>query len=188
MNSKLHDKELELVQTREDIHELGSKISNMYRTPKYDTEHYSSAKLDGWEKQLEKLQGKEQSLLEDITAIKHDPEFIKDLEAKNINIVTRRSKLQAEFAKLKARVFSEQGDRAQTIIDGQDPMKVAQDLYALQDRMEVITLAIEHLNLASKILDKLGEDIPYQPAHAEDWPKGQKFEVPPVVEQYQRFN
>jgi len=178
MNSKLHDKELELVQTREDTRELGGKIGQMYHTPKYDTEHYSSAKLDGWEKQLEKLQGKEQSILEEITAIKHDPEFIKDLEAKNLALANRVYKLSTELVKVQSQLAYKPGEAAEKIIEGADPLKAAAEYKGLQDRIELIKLSLEHCGIASKLLDTMGEDVPYQPAHAESWPQGQKFEVP----------
>jgi hypothetical protein len=183
--SNLKSKTNELEKVREELREAIGKRGTMLGTSHQDPT-WSTAKAYNLGMDVDRLQEKEQEILQEIAEFKHDPVFIKDLEAKVLNIVTRRTKLQADLAKLKAEVFEKRGDRAQAVIDGADPMKVASDLYAQQDRMEVITLAIENCNLAASILDELGRDIPYQPAHAQDWPKGQKFDIPQVQLPQQR--
>ena len=112
MNSKFHGMELELVKIKEDIRELSGKIGTMYHTPKYDNEHYSSAKLDGWEKQLEKLQEKEQSILEEITQIKHDPTFVKDLADQQLALANRVNKLSTELVKVQSQLAYKPGEAA----------------------------------------------------------------------------
>ena len=188
MNSKLHGKELELSKTKEDIHELGAKIGIMYRTPKYDYEHYNSAKLDGWEKQLEKLQGKEQSILDEIIAIKHSLEFVKDLENQTLALGNRINKLLTELVKVKLQLDLKPGESAESILSGADPLKTAIEQKALQDRIELLKLSIEHCRIASAILTKMGEDVPYNPPHGQTIPANFKVEVPQAETPHQRFS
>jgi len=185
MNIKNKLNELEKV--RSELHELvvtrGAMLGLSHQDP-----NWSEAKAHNLGTDVDRLQEKEREILQEITDIKHSPEFIQDLEAKKRNIETRRAKLLAEYEKLKVEVYNKRAERAQAVIDGADPMKVADALYAQQDRMEVISLALENLNIASTILETMGEDVPYQPAHTEDLPRGQKLEIPPAESSYQRVS
>lgn len=175
----LKSKTQELEKVREELREMVAKRGAMLGLSHQD-KNWSEAKAFNWGMDVDKLQIREKQILDEISEIKRDPAFVKDLAAKELNIITRRTKLQAELAKLKVEVLEKRGDRAQAVIDGADPMKLAQELYAQQDRMEVITLALENLNIASTILETMGADVPFQLQHAEDLPRGQKFDVPSV--------
>ncbi len=177
--ANLKSKTEELSKVREELRELAIKRGQMLGLSHQDP-NWSSAKAQNWGLDFDKLQLKEQNILQEIIEIKHSPEFIKDLESKQQAIYTKRSKLQAELAKLKTDVFTKQGERAQAVIDGADPLKVAQELYNQQDKMEVIVLAIENLNIAESILTTMGEDVPFPRQHPENLPKGQKFDIPSV--------
>jgi SMC interacting uncharacterized protein involved in chromosome segregation len=149
---------------------------------------WSSAKVQNLGQDIDKLQEKERNILDEISEIKHSPEFVKDLEAKFQAIATKRTKLQQEYAKLKVEVYEKRGERAQAVLDGEDPIKVATALYAMQDKMEIISLALENLNIAMAILDEQGRDIPFTPAKAETVDPHFKVKVPQVEMAHQRFS
>jgi DNA repair exonuclease SbcCD ATPase subunit len=170
--SNLKSKTAELSRTREELYEATSKRGAMLSLSHADPS-WSSAKVQNLGQDIDKLQEKERNILDEISEIKHSPEFVKDLEAKFQAIATKRTKLQ---------------QRAQAVLDGEDPIKVATALYAMQDKMEIISLALENLNIAMAILDEQGRDIPFTPAKAETVDPHFKVKVPQVEMAHQRFS
>ena len=57
-------------------------------------------------------------------------------------------------------------------------MKAAAEYKALQDRIELLKLALEHCGIASKILETMAEDVPYQYPHGQTVDPHFKVDVP----------
>jgi chromosome segregation ATPase len=176
----------ELEKTRDEIQGLSGQIGQMAHTPHYDV-NYSAAKIDDWQRQLEKLNEKKDNLLMDIAEFKGSADFIRDLNIKNTTVSNRLNKLYMDLDKTKSQFAMKPGEIAEAIIAGGDPLKLVGEYKALEDRVELITKALESCSLALKILSTLGEDIPYTPAHAQDLPQGQKLDIPQVQTQQQRW-
>ena len=175
MNLKSKIQELEKV--REELHELISKRGVMLGTSHFDPA-WSEAKAFNWGKDIEKLQEKEQSILDEISQFKHSPEFVSDLETKTLALDNRINKLLKDLEKSQSQLAYKPGEAAEAIIAGEDPLKTAAEYKALQDKIELIKLAIEHCRIASTILITLGEDVPYNPIHGQTMDPHSKIKVP----------
>jgi DNA repair exonuclease SbcCD ATPase subunit len=173
----LKSKTEELSKIRAEISELAPKMGQMYHTPKHDYEHYSAAKLDSMEKQMEKLREKEMNMIGEINQFKSSPEFVKDLEAKRSALDKTTRKIKSDLAKTREMLAYKPGESVEAILAGGDPLKMAVEIKALRDHEQAILAALDLCGKASVALVRLGKDI-FQPYHAENWPQGQKFDVP----------
>ena len=183
----LKNKETELLKVREEIGELTPKIGQMYHTPKYDNEHYSSAKLDGWERQVDKLRKKELEICEEISTIKNSPEFLKEIETMSNALAAKRNKLQTDLEKVQSKLINCRWNLSDKILDGGDALILMSEIRDLEDRELLIRQAIEAITGATAVLFKMSEDI-YLPRHAEAMPANQKLEIPQIQPQFQRFS
>jgi hypothetical protein len=153
MNSKLHGKKEELSKIRVEINDLAKKIGQMYRAP-HDSS-YSSTRLDGMEKQIEKLREKEAKCLEDITEVKNSPEYIKEMDLQQKNLGAKRAKLRVDLDEIKKKILPMRYELSKKILNGGDPLILISELHDLEDRQLLITKALEAINKASSDLTRM---------------------------------
>lgn len=146
----------QLAKVQEDLHEVKVKYSGMVRTPKSEPD-YSYSKLEGWKRDIEKLEAKELELLQEIDAVKSSPEFVRKRDTALATIVARRNRITADLAKTKDAWTGLHYEMSQKIVDGADPLVLVQQEKDLQDKITLLGLAISALNgAASRIDDLLG--------------------------------
>jgi hypothetical protein len=124
--------------------ELAVKISMMNRTPKYDPS-YSGARLANWQADFEKLEKDEVKLLEELTAIKNSPGFLKTVNEKKTALNVKRKKLQDELVVAHDLTIDLQSNLTNRLIDGGDPLKLVSDIKLARERELLIVQAIDAL-------------------------------------------
>jgi SMC interacting uncharacterized protein involved in chromosome segregation len=173
----LKSKETELKNVRDELQELFVKRGKLLRLSHLDPKWIrENGKIPGWEREIEKLREKEQSLLEGISEAKSSDEFLKEMFGKSMALQVKRDKLRIEYEKLTKQLAEMPAEIAEHILNDGDPLKMATEYRNVKDRFELVMSALELCTLGSKKLSSL-QKIPYQSIHAQNWPKDQKLDT-----------
>jgi DNA repair exonuclease SbcCD ATPase subunit len=151
--SKMVNLRQKLGEAQDETRKVAGKVITMARTPKYD-EHFSAAKLDNWQKDLEKLQSHEEEVEAEIETLKVDPEYLKAQEAQIQVLVTQRDKLDKQLVKVKNELDNKRYNEAELVLAGADPLKLAVEIHNLKESVSRLEEAIGLINAAIQVIER----------------------------------
>lgn len=136
--------ERKIQDNQEEVRVLKGRIGTMNHTPRSDPS-YSVSKLDTWVKDLERLQAKDLELNEQLASLINSPSYQKEVAEVTARLVSQRDALKDELQKTEEQSKAIRYSSTVQIIEGKDPVKLVEQLYALTERSKVLVDAIGYI-------------------------------------------
>jgi DNA repair exonuclease SbcCD ATPase subunit len=136
--------EKKLSELAEEKLEVTKKLGAMAHTPKYEPS-YSSAKLENWKKDVERLEESETKVHGQLEELIHSDAYQKKVAEKTEELVTKRTALKGEEEKVKNALTQKRYGAVQSILEGAEPVKYVSGLVELEEKYEVLSRAIQYV-------------------------------------------